>query len=169
MALIKLNNQSLTNVSALPAGVGGKVLQVVQGTPPSSQYSQTSTSLLDATGFTASITPQSINSKILVMFTGRIDNTSSGNVNNRGSIVLLRGTTVIQRQFVGTYYGDGSPNNRNTYDSVSLTGLDSPATTSQVTYKIQLASAATSNSITIEGTPTSTDVFSSFVLTEIAG
>lgn len=30
MALIKLNNQSLTNVSALPAGVGGKVLQVKQ-------------------------------------------------------------------------------------------------------------------------------------------
>jgi hypothetical protein len=29
MALIRLNNQSLTNVTALPAGVGNKILQVV--------------------------------------------------------------------------------------------------------------------------------------------
>ena len=32
MAIITLNNNSLSSVTALPAGVGGKVLQIVQGT-----------------------------------------------------------------------------------------------------------------------------------------
>ncbi len=168
MGLIRLNNQSLTAVSALPAGVGGKVLQVVQGTPPSSSYAQTATTFADATGFTASITPQSSNSKILVTFIGRIDNNGGNQVNNRGHIALVRGTTILNNQFVGAYYADGSPSNRNIYDSISLSSLDSPATTSQVTYKIQIRSETTANSIQIEGSPPSSNIYSSFTLMEIA-
>ena len=168
MALTKLNNQSLTAVTSagLPSGT---VLQVVQGTPPTSSYSQTSTSFADATGFTASITPQSSSSKILVMFTGRIDNSSGNTVNTRGHIALLRGTTIIHKQFVGAYIADSGASNRNFYDSINLSSLDSPATTSQVTYKIQMASETTSNTINIEGSPASSNTYSSFTLMEIAG
>ena len=168
MALTKLNNQSLTAVTSagLPSGT---VLQVVQGTPPTSNYSQTSTTFADATGFTASITPQSSSSKILVMFTGRIDNYSGNNVNTRGHIALLRGTTIIHKQFVGVYIGDTGAANRNAYDSINLSSLDSPATTSQVTYKIQIASETTSNTTRIEGSPSSSSTYSSFTLMEIAG
>ena len=41
MALIRLNNQSLSSVTALPSGVGGKVLQVVNS---STDFNQVSTS-----------------------------------------------------------------------------------------------------------------------------
>ena len=168
MALIKLNNQSLTAVTSagLPSGT---VLQVVQGTPPTSHYLQTSITLADVPDFTASITPQSSSSKILVMVTGRVDNNAGNTINARGNIALLRGTTIIHRQFVGAYIGDSGATNRNFYDSISLSSLDSPATTSQVTYKIQIASAATANTIRIEGSPSSSNTYSSFTLMEIAG
>ena len=168
MGLIRLNDQSLTAVTSagLPSGT---VLQVVQGTPPTSHYLQTSTAFTDVPDFTASITPQSSSSKILVMVTARLDNNAGNTVNARGHIALLRGTTIIHKQFVGVYIGDSGAANRNAYDSVSLSSLDSPATTSQVTYKIQIASETTSNTTRIEGSPSSSSTYSSFTLMEIAG
>ena len=68
MALIKLNNQSISSVTALPAGVGGKVLQVVTATIQTQQES-TSASFVDITGLSVSITPSSTSSKIFVMCT----------------------------------------------------------------------------------------------------
>tara|TARA_R110001592_G_scaffold5126_5_gene28472 strand:- start:23235 stop:23753 length:519 start_codon:yes stop_codon:yes gene_type:complete len=172
MALTKLNNQSLAAVTS--AGLpSGSVIQVVQGVTPTSSYEMSSTTLADATGFNASITPQSSSSKILVLFTARLQNTNSNGLNNRGSILIKRGSTVIQRRFVGAYYalgvGDGSPSNRNNYHSVSLTNLDSPATTSQVTYQVQLASADTGNSMRLTAESAPDNYHSNFILMEIAG
>lgn len=168
MALTKLNNQSLSAVTSagLPSGA---IVQVVQGTIPQTNYYTESTDLSDATGFNVSITPQSTSNKILVMFTGRIDNYAPSSVNNRGSILIKRGSTIIQRRFVGAYIGDGSANNRNNYHAVSLTALDSPATTSQVTYQIQLATASTTNRITLVTEAAPNNYHQNFVLMEIAG
>jgi hypothetical protein len=66
MALIRLNNQSISSVTALPSGIDtGKVLQLTQGTLGTAVAS-TSTSA-SATGLITSITPSSTNSKIYLM------------------------------------------------------------------------------------------------------
>jgi len=66
MALVRLNNQSLSSVTALPSGVDvGKVAQITQGTL-GSRVTSTSTSA-SGTGLTTSITPSATNSKIYLM------------------------------------------------------------------------------------------------------
>jgi len=161
MGLIRLKSSNLPS---------GSVLQTVSNTPFSTNTNtaNSTTSAVDASGFSASITPISTSSKVLVMFTARVDNSNDTNVNNRGTIWLARGSTLIASRFVGVYQGDGSPSNRNNYNAVSLTILDTPATTSSVTYKIQTASAATSNTMTIYGDISDYEQ-ASLVLMEIAG
>jgi hypothetical protein len=65
MALTKLNNQSLTAVSALPAGVGGKVLQVLQAVKTDT-FSTTSGTFVQVPDLTVTITPSSTSNKILI-------------------------------------------------------------------------------------------------------
>ena len=65
MALIKLGANAIT---ALPAGVGGKVLQIVQGIKTDTMTSTTMNTFL-ASGLSASITPSATSSKILVLGT----------------------------------------------------------------------------------------------------
>jgi hypothetical protein len=66
MAITRLNNNSITSVTALPSGIDvGKVGQITQGTL-GSRVTSTSTSA-SATGLITSITPSSTNSKIYLM------------------------------------------------------------------------------------------------------
>lgn len=125
-----LTGSSAITISQLPAG---SVLQVVQG-QLTTQASTTSTSFVD-TGLSASITPSSASSKILVMY-----NAGTGSGSTAGGAVnrILRGATEILLQGVA-YSGAGS-----VYGTASATYLDSPATTSSVTYKIQQASQSAS-------------------------
>ena len=67
MALIRLNNQSLSSVTALPSAIPtGKVLQVVQ-IKISPSFNTSSTSYVDA-GVSKTITPIASSSKILVSY-----------------------------------------------------------------------------------------------------
>ena len=63
MEIITLNNNSLSSVTSLPAGVGGKVLQVVS-TAKTNGFGTTSSSLTDITGLSVAITPSSSSNKI---------------------------------------------------------------------------------------------------------
>lgn len=144
----------------------GSVLQVVAGTPPTSTVQTTSTSFVDATGHTVTITPTSSSSKILLLFTARLNNSSGSNASTRGNIRILRGSTEIARRFAGISIGDASPVDRNAYAAMSISILDSPATASATTYKIQLNSDNSTNTISFSGS-TSFDE-SSFVAMEIA-
>jgi len=158
MALIKLNNQSLTAVSALPAGVGGKVLQVVSGTLNSSV--NTNSSSLQDTGLTASITPTSSSNKILV--TANI--VGAGVANGDGvRMKLFRGSTDLGFiSSTGTY--NGSSNKVDLEHGWSVSVLDTPSTTSSTTYKVQHC-ATTSGTVYISGG----NAISSITLMEIAG
>jgi hypothetical protein len=132
MAIITLNNNSLSSVTALPAGVGGKVLQVVSGAT-NSQVVTTSTSLVDI-NLSLNITPSSTSNKIFVIYTG--NNETNGTTGNRLNLVMLRDSTQIcDSTGIGSI---GSENGIVTSASLSL--LDSPNTTSQITYKMQGAS-----------------------------
>jgi hypothetical protein len=117
------------------SGVPGQVLQVVNATYSTS--TSTSSSSFSDTGLTATITPTSSSSKIFVMVTqqgvGKLTN------NTAVAIQLLRNSTTIQTTSdIFGYNGQTSTSNRGL--TASLSCLDTPATTSSVTYKTQFAS-----------------------------
>ena len=136
----------MTNVTAIPAAQitgsqaipkstlpTGSVLQVVNATY-ASETSTTSASYAD-TGLTVSITPTSSSSKILVLISQRFfANVANGN-DGGGNVKVLRGaTTLITATRVGLSDSTGAMDN---YFTTSY--LDSPATTSSITYKTQFA------------------------------
>jgi hypothetical protein len=119
----------------LPAGVGGKVLQVVQGITPSTYTTSSSSST--ATGYGLSITPSSSSSKILILLVGQMD---SGVANNQAVIQVRRGTTDLG---AGTGSSVFSSANR-MISGISVVYLDSPATTSSTTYNIYFLAGSSS-------------------------
>lgn len=127
----------LTNKSA------GSVLQVVQATY-STSTSIASTSFTD-TGLSASITPTSSSSKILVIVTQPVNFSRASNSIN-GYFQLVRGSTAVfngGRSF-GMYV-----NTTTDFDNsqvLSAAYLDSPATTNSTTYKTQAKLSTTANS-----------------------
>jgi len=116
--------------------VGGKVLQVLSVTKVDS-FATTSGSFIDITGLTASITPSSVSSKILVL--GKIA-TNLRNNDIVGTVQLLRGATVIG----GGTAASSRPSAMSTSmgnpvktGDLSINFLDSPESTSSQTYKMQ--------------------------------
>ena len=129
MALIKLNNQSLTAVTSLPSGVGGKILQVVSATH-SSATTTSSTSYVD-TGITVNITPSATSSKIYVI-TNILGISSVNATTSAVSLQLLQDATKVA-ETINVGFGDTAQENQ----GITLQTLDSPNTTSQLTYKVQ--------------------------------
>lgn len=119
----------------------GAVLQVVQTTKTNAfSTSSTQPTFSDVTGLSVSITPSSASNKILVLCSFQM---SSDNATVVASARLVRGSTAI-------FIGDASGNNARasaatglsqTYSAAgsAIVFLDSPATTSSTTYKIQMA------------------------------
>jgi hypothetical protein len=124
---------------AAPAG-GGKVLQVVSTT--AGNTSSSTSTYVDH--ISLSITPSSSSSKVLILF-------SAGNVaktNDAGAdIKLLRGSTDIQ--YISTIAAYTASTATNRVGAVSCAKLDSPATTSATTYKVQLRSFYNNASVQI--------------------
>lgn len=137
MALIRLNNQSISSVTALPSGIDtGKVLQTLQGTK-TDRFSLSASGWNLVSGLDVSITPSSTSSKILVR-------ANMGWGMNSGTTLmfrLARGTT--DTIFIGDTDGNRervtqrmSPSNQYWSQPVSLEYLDSPNTTSSINYRI---------------------------------
>ena len=137
MSITKLNNLSVSALTALPSGLGGKVLQVVS-TTKTDTFSTASTSFVDVTGLSVSITPSSASNKILV-----IASVYGGNASQYSFARLMRDSTAIsigdangsntRGSFTNFYTADGS-----NFKGGSQNFLDSPATTSSTTYKVQM-------------------------------
>jgi hypothetical protein len=118
-----------------------RVLQV-NSVVMTASFSTTSTSLVDITGLTVSITPTSATSKVLVFWSA--SGTSSDAVNaGRQGVQLVRDSTSIAISTAGTgFQRTGVLTQRQapaTEDNKNVAGsfLDSPATTSATTYKLQ--------------------------------
>ena len=137
MALIRLNNQSISSVTTLPSGIDvGKVGQVIS-VHNTTEFTTTSSSYVDVTNFTASITPSSTSSKVLIIATVVARTGYGGGTNSETALKLLRGSTDLHEMspFIRLAIGNGEPD-------ISMTGsahnyLDSPSTTSATTYKYQ--------------------------------
>jgi hypothetical protein len=119
----------------------GNVIQVVSATYSTSSTT-TSTSFVD-TGLSASITPTSSSSKILVLVSMFANsNVTSGNARDTGgSFRVVRTSTAIWgSNSQPNFYIDGSTGatlSFNVHNLWNVNYLDSPATTSSTTYKIQ--------------------------------
>ena len=122
----------------------GSVIQVVYvdyGTETSN-----STSTFADTGLTATITPTSATSKILVLFS---QNGVLKTLNNTALLLkLLRDGSVI----FNIHDIAASTNNTslNSVGAIAGTYLDAPATTSAVTYKTQFASRANTEAVYVQ-------------------
>jgi hypothetical protein len=112
----------------------GTVLQVIQFSSVSA-FTTTSTSFTDATGFNASITPSSASSKILILFNAFI---SSSSANNYTWARVVRGATEVIPSLVQIQPDTFSLNGLH----IASAKLDSPATTSSVTYQVQVKAEA---------------------------
>jgi len=124
----------------LPSGC---VLQVLQAMV-TGHSSTTSVSFVDVSGLSISITPKSTSSKILVTADLNMGTGSGFRAHGR----ILRDSTALG---VGTVTGSRSPSTfavrskDNGYlNNVSATVLDSPSTTSAITYKVQIMAEYTS-------------------------
>ena len=130
-------NHSSTNAELeFAADVGGKLLQAVTATT-STEHTNSGTTWAD-TGLTANITPSATSSKILILLSCTF-HVESSQADAGGNIRLVRDSTTI----------DNSDNQRAAYLYVNNAGslqlnmvysqhiLDSPSTTSQITYKTQ--------------------------------
>lgn len=142
MAITRLNNNSITSITALPSGVGGKILQI-QSTLYTTTFTQ-SLSVNTATGINnliVNITPSSTSSKIFLF--GRVFCELSAGAENavyfftRGGTKINVGATAGNRTTGMATIGSNFSNNENdTPDTVSMFTVDSPSSVSQQTYQI---------------------------------
>ena len=152
---------------AAPAG-GGKILQVVQGTT-TSNVSIVGTTYADS-GLTASITPSSATSKIMVMVAQQIGWFNVNTAANFFGIRLLRDATTIvdqtatSRDAIG-FFISGSSVQLSSGTILPITYLDSPATTSAITYKTQAAHNLAAGTVNCNSISTTTR--SSIILMEV--
>ena len=163
MALITLNKL------ALPTG---SVIQV-ESLFTSNQQTTTSTSFVDITGMSQTITPSSTSNKVLVtcsFFAAAIPNA-------KPYYRLLRSSTILGQITVDgvdctfSSVNPQSPDTDRAGDNVVLTFLDSPSSTSEQTYKLQFRTGDASRTAYFgrRDIGTDTNVGSGITLQEIQG
>ena len=149
--------------SVLPAG---SVLQVVNATYATQTTS--STNVYITTGLTASITPRSTSSKILV-FANVVGIFKSNSFTTTGiGLRLYRGaSSIIGFEDIAGYTGSTQSNSPG---SCSTTYLDSPATISATTYTVYFASTLNTSNVTVQNfLNTQANSTSTITLMEIQG
>ena len=130
-------------IAAIPAiaGIGSNVVQTVK----TNTFTTASTSFVNVTGFTVSITPSSTSSKILIIASFTLAGTGSRQAGNSYGV-----SAKLRRNSTDIYIGDAAgsrtrastgvaPYHAEDYAQNTLIFLDSPNTTSSVTYGMQVA------------------------------
>jgi hypothetical protein len=133
------------DITANNINATGCTLQVLQ-TPKTDTFTTSSTSFTDITGLSVNITPSSTSSKVLVFMDCKVASAS----NVTAFVRMVRDSTAI---YVGDAASDRQRATMSNSDDPSsqfifqMSGmfLDSPSTTSQVTYKVQILSEPSGN------------------------
>lgn len=136
--------------SNMPAG---SVLQV-QHNVVTTNYTGASASYVQVTAFNQTFTPLYSTSKVLVILSTGINLVCDGNV------ALTRGGTIIK----DTWFGSSRQDDVNDYPQATGLYLDSPNTTSAITYGVQVRATGCSSAIRIGGS----DNHQSWTFMEIA-
>jgi hypothetical protein len=126
----QLRTNSIVPVGGIPAGAsGGGIIQVVSSLY-TSDFSWTSSSGIDVTGFSASMACASSSSKVLIVCQGSLySNTSAQEMMMRIRIGASTYTNWVTRSYNA---GSGIGGN------AVLQHLYSPASTSSITYQVQV-------------------------------
>jgi glutamine amidotransferase PdxT len=166
MAVSQINQNSLA--SGVPSSVAsaalpvGSVLQVVNATT-TTQVSSSTNTYVDTT-LTATITPKFATSKILILVSQNGVQKNNGNAINMVDIIIVRNGAGILPQAMAATLGETGTALQNSV-TASCSFLDSPATTSALTYKTQFASRNNTASVFVQWANVST---SFITLLEIA-
>jgi len=123
-----------------------RVLQVVN-VLKNDTFSTTSATFVDLTGLTATITPSSTTSKIMVMATVSGTGTDVATAGGTGYVIVRDSTQIaVNTALANDFTGQLSIRSLGASTAVTLNHatnfLDSPATVSAITYKIQVRAAA---------------------------
>lgn len=137
---LTLPDESGTLLTKLPVG---SVLQVVQASTTTTVTS-TTTTYVDTT-LTATITPTSATSKILVLVTQNYYKASA--TTSGANFKLFRGATDLGVFIVGAGYTATTSTGRGI---AAFQTLDTPSTTSPVTYKTQFANWVAASQIRVQ-------------------
>ena len=125
------------------AGIGSNVVNVIKA----DVFTTSSSSFVDVTGLTVTITPTTATSKILVIVSvsGKSSDVAGSGVAGfvlvRDSTQIAVGTGAVAGQFTGQLSGRALAATDTTLNSAAAV-LDSPATTSAVVYKVQVRTGA---------------------------
>ena len=144
----------------------GSVLQVKQ-TAKTDTFQTTSTSFVDITGLSVTITPSASTSKIMVEFHIGAHTTS---VAEQVKYKIVRDSTDIGigDSGNGARVTTGATTNATRGEGISMKFLDSPATASSITYKIQVSTAG-GGTLDINTRSGNYGAISTITVTEIAG
>ena len=141
MSQLKVN--SIVPVSGLPSGANGGIIQTLS-TTKTDTFTTTSTSLVDITGLSLTITP-SLNSNKVLIIADVIGGVTGSSALFGAQLQLVRGSTEIakadasgSRSRATTGMGGSGGASGNVQQHYGFHFLDSPATTSATTYKIQI-------------------------------
>ena len=104
------------------------------GSGASTGVKTNSTSYVDVTGLTLDITPSATSSKILLLYHAQISNTDSESQTSYAQCRVLRDSTTVSEstRLNGYLYL--------AHDMWNMSILDSPSSTSALTYKVQIMS-----------------------------
>jgi hypothetical protein len=161
--ITSLAASKLTGQVADANAPSGSVIQVVQ-TVKTNSFSSSSNGFVDITGLSATITPTSSSNKILVLV-----NITAGNQGNQ-IFNLLRNSTNICQSTSAVFNSTTNAGYFYTYSmfTIPISFLDSPSTTSAVTYKIQVDCQGVTSFINLRATDNYYGGTSSVTLMEIA-
>lgn len=155
-------------------GYAGAVLQVISAAK-TDPFSTTSTSFVDVTGLSVTITPTSTASRILII--AGVSLGATAGVYAAFPRLARNGTGIFVNDAAGSRVRAAAMfevGNATTFP-VAINFLDSPSTTSATTYNVQLASNNASNPAKVNASATDTDTsnwsrsVSSITVMEIAG
>ena len=160
----KLRVNQIEPVNGIPTGGGGGIIQVkmTQTINSGSQYSTGSGTYVDVTGYNCSITPTSTTSKILVTLNPIFLLNNGSGTSQKVALKLLRDSTSLldQNDFCSHQVGNAEA------DYLGVAGyfqyLDSPSSTSALTYKVQIKQHAGGGTTYVQTT-------SSIMLQEVSG
>jgi hypothetical protein len=134
-----------------------RIAQVVTATTTNSTSATGGAGMTDVSGLTVTIIPTLNTSKILVMTSFII--LGSGTSYQVGVVQLLRGSTTISgAESVGSYYPGGASTNFAIYSPYSVQYVDSPATTSATTYKMQISNVFSASNFSANPNATSVQI-----------
>ena len=170
----ELRTNRIVPRDGLPSGASGGIIQCVQ-TVLTDGFTFTNTSFADipSPGLSVSITPSSSSNKILV-----IADISCGGADGQYTMFqLVRGSTNIYRgtdskTYIGSkiwYTTAENASDGSSMGGVYMSFLDSPATTSAVTYKVQIRVTGSTGGINRRASYDDTSLASTLTVMEVSG